>query len=248
MKLLAIDTSTMLASAAVIDADETGIRVLAAQDSGVSTHSENLLGLVSSVFATAGVALADMEAIAVGAGPGSFTGLRIGLATAKGLAYATAKPLWLSSSLAALATDRIARGGVDERLVVAVSDARRNEVFVGCYHASCAGDDGVAVAVAVECVMAPEAVAEAIANPEWRPVVIVGDGAATYAEVLGAAGEIDLEARPTPSAVSVAKLALAGDRVDSLHLGAPAYIRLSEAEIRFPNGNPGGTFAAKPRT
>src|SRR5207248_63177 len=95
-------------------------RVLAALDVETDRHSERILPAIADVLAAAGVTLADVDAVAVGAGPGSFTGLRIGLATAKGLAFAAGKPVWLASSLAGLAWELARVAAADALLVAAL--------------------------------------------------------------------------------------------------------------------------------
>ncbi len=240
MKLLALDTATLVASVAVVDRGPPA-RALAAADSAVDTHSDNLLPLVDQVLTSAGCTIAEIDAIAVGAGPGSFTGLRIGMASAKGLAFAADKPLYAVSSLAALAAE-FARAADPERgapisaLLVPVLDARRDEVFAGFY---AAGPDGLR-AVADERVLPPEALAAAVAELSgFSGALLFGDGVAAYPGELAAVGELRPEARQTPSAIAIAELALAGEPVDVLMRGAPTYLRPSEAEIKFPNGNPG---------
>src|SRR4051812_6985793 len=99
--LLAIDTSTLTASAAVLD----GGRIVVERHAAATQTSEALLPLVDEVLREAGLAPTQLDALACGAGPGSFTGLRIGLATAKGLCFALGKPLLAVSSLAALALE-----------------------------------------------------------------------------------------------------------------------------------------------
>ena len=227
MRILAIDTSTWTASAAIVD--ERGV-VIADGEARTETHSENLLPLIASVVERAGVAAAELDAVAVGAGPGSFTGLRIGLATAKGVAFAAGRPLWVVSSLAALAMDLAEVSSAN--LVVPVLDARRGEIFAGFYDRSIR-------ARAPDAVMAPGALAAAIASVRIsdESQALAGDGLLAYPELasLGAAPG----ARATPSAASVARLALAGDRTDVLGHGAPIYIRPSEAEVKYPDGVPG---------
>jgi tRNA threonylcarbamoyladenosine biosynthesis protein TsaB len=209
MRVLAIDTSTLTASVAVV---VDGV-VVAASEARTGAHSERLMPLVAEVTGRAGVAPRSLDAVAVGAGPGSFTGLRIGMATAKGIAFAAGVPLWLVSSLAALAH------GVPG-LAVGALDARRGEVYAGFYR------DGVAVAA--ERVVPPAELAAAIAaiRGEREPVTVVGD-------IPGA------DHTRTPSAAAVGLLALAGDRVDALAGGAPAYLRPAEAEVKYPHGVPG---------
>lgn len=237
MILLALDTSTLTGSVAVVRSDGAGANVvLASEDDAVSTHSDILLPLVERALATAGVATADLDAIAVGCGPGSFTGLRIGMATAKGLAFAIGAPLWAVSSLAALAQDAAHLAG--DRLIVPAIDARRQEVFAGFYRAT----DGVVSATASERVIAPADLARELSSALGAGVALVGDGAIEYADALAPLAVVE-GARPTPSAIAVATLALATPQTDVLGTGAPVYIRKAEAEIRFPDGNPGGTFS-----
>jgi tRNA threonylcarbamoyladenosine biosynthesis protein TsaB len=166
MRLLAIDTSTWSASAAVVD--EHGA-VIAEGEARTETHSENLLPLIADVVARAGVAARDLDAVAVGAGPGSFTGLRIGLATAKGVAFAAGRPLWIVSSLAALAMDLSLVS--DASLLVPVLDARRGEIFAGYYDRSMR-------ARAADAVLAPGALAAAIASVRTadETFALAGDG------------------------------------------------------------------------
>jgi tRNA threonylcarbamoyladenosine biosynthesis protein TsaB len=227
MRILAIDTSTWTASVAVCD--EHGA-VIAAGEARTETHSENLLPLVADVVARAGVAPAALDAVAVGAGPGSFTGLRIGLATAKGIAFAASRPLWAVSSLAALALDL--RDACAAALLVPVLDARRSEIFAGFY-------DRELRARTAEQVMAPDALAAAIdrvRTPD-EAIALAGDALAVY-PALAALGAVP-GARATPAAAAVARLALAGERTDVLGHGAPVYIRPSEAEVKYPDGVPG---------
>ncbi|MEZ4365450.1 MAG: tRNA (adenosine(37)-N6)-threonylcarbamoyltransferase complex dimerization subunit type 1 TsaB [Kofleriaceae bacterium] len=104
MIVLGLDTATRESSVALVELDgDGGPRVLAARSQGSDAHGDVLVALIDELVAEAGLTPAAVGAIAVGAGPGSFTGLRIGLATGKGLAFALGTPLWLASSLAALA-------------------------------------------------------------------------------------------------------------------------------------------------
>ena len=165
------------------------------------TPTDRVLVLCAQVLAEAGVAAAELTAIAVGAGPGSFTGLRIGLATGKGLAYALGKPLWLASSLAALAYDLAAVTPDDSALLVPALDARRGELYVGCFRRAA---DARLAAVADERVLAPAALADVIAGLGGR-AHLAGDALATYGEALAALPTtVVRHASPrTPSALSL---------------------------------------------
>lgn len=235
--LLSIDTSTLTASAAVVTADG----VARAQVGGVpGTPTDQLLALCERALADAAIAPSALTAIAVGAGPGSFTGLRIGLATAKGLAYALGRPLWLASSLAALAHDLAAVTPDDDGLLVPMLDARRGEIYAAAFRRSATG----LVPVLAECVVPPEALIATLAGL-GAPLHLAGDALEIHGEALAALVATHHPQPRTPSALGVARAALAGSRVDRLHDGAPAYIRPSEAEVKFPDGVPGAMPAAR---
>lgn len=234
MKVLGLDSATLTAGIAIVD----DTRVLAEARHDQSGRTADLLVTLDTTCKRAGVAPTELDAIAVGAGPGSFTGLRIGMATAKGIAFAADRPLWAVSSLAALAMDGATHLANEQLfpyldgLVVAVLDARRGEVFAGCYEAS-----SLAL-VGDERVLAPRELAAWVASHAGdRLVSYAGDAIDAFPEELA-----PLAAtwhRTTPSGTSVARLALAGARVDVLVSGGPTYIRPSEAEVMYPDGVPG---------
>lgn len=239
MKLLGLDTATSTAGIAIVDGD----RVLAEARHDTAGRGADLLVAIDRLCREAGVAPAELDAIAVGAGPGSFTGLRIGMATAKGIAFAAGRPLWAVSSLAALADDAQRELAGDPRnaeaaVICAALDARRGEVFAGCFRSG--------VALAPERVLPPPELAawveEVAGEPraDARTVVFVGDAIAAHPALaaITALGARWLAAR-TPSGGAVARLALAGARVDITLGGAPTYIRPSEAEVKYPEGVPG---------
>ena len=257
MKILGLDTATSRAGIAIVD----GERVLAEARHDTSGRGADLLVAIDQVCRTAGVAPAALDAIAIGAGPGSFTGLRIGMATGKGIAFAAQRPLWAVSSLAALAGDAMQELANDQLLVhadgviCAVLDARRGEVFAGCFRHG--------VALAPERVMAPAElapwVAEVVhaaratdaaraadatraADPEQAELTIsfAGDAIDAHRDVLAALpAHGPWLATRTPSGQAVAWCALAGAHVDITRGGAPTYIRPSEAEVKYPDGVPG---------
>ena len=249
MIVLGLDTATLTSGIAIVDGGgelAAGGRVLAEGRHDASGRHADLLVAIDEVCRRAGVAPTQLEAVAVGAGPGSFTGLRIGMATAKGIAFAAGRPLWIVSSLAALAHDaaealagaagapagapECEAGAAPAGIVAAVLDARRGEVFAGCFRGGALLDP--------ERVMAPEALAAWIGSlAAGAPVRFAGDALAAH-PALAPLADRWLPVH-TPSGVAVARLALAGPREDVLAGGAPSYIRPSEAEVKYPDGVPG---------
>jgi tRNA threonylcarbamoyladenosine biosynthesis protein TsaB len=231
MKVLGLDTATLTAGIAIVDDDH----VLAEARHDSRRRSADLLVAIDELCRVAGLGPTELDAIAIGAGPGSFTGLRIGMATAKGIAFAAARPLWAVSSLAAVAEDaRLELGSRQlptRGVIVAVLDARRGEVFAGCYR------DGALLGE--ERVLPPAELASWAASLAGElPTSFAGDALATHAEVLAPLADRWLPVS-TPSGSAVARLALAGPRTDVLVGGAPSYIRAPEAEIKYPDGVPG---------
>lgn len=246
MKVLGLDTATLTSGIAIVD----DRKVLAEARHDGSARTADLLVAIDRVCKEAGVAPMELDAVAVGAGPGSFTGLRIGMATAKGIAFATGKPLWAVSSLAALAWDGRATVNVNDRLdeyysdiYFAVLDARRGEVFAGAYWLAGErwaqlGEERV-LSPADFVTWAHELVEGVAPRPDPLPHVrFAGDGIDAYPDALASRRDHWLAPR-TPSGVAVAKLALSGTRVDVLVGGGPTYIRPSEAEVMYPDGVPG---------
>ncbi|MCS5637186.1 MAG: tRNA (adenosine(37)-N6)-threonylcarbamoyltransferase complex dimerization subunit type 1 TsaB [Myxococcota bacterium] len=229
---LALETATATASVALL----RGSRVLArASGPDGQHHSETLLPMIDEALASAGAGLADVGAFAVSIGPGAFTSLRIGLATLKGLAFASPCPAVAVSTLQALAlTAERAHPGPAGGVTVPVLDARRGEVYAGAYaNADLAGSLAALAPVAPESVYA--AAALALALPQGGR--LVGEGASVVAEWLlaDAAGPWSVEAGPpsVPDAVAVGLLGLArlsaggGGPVAEL---VPHYLRRAEAE------------------
>jgi tRNA threonylcarbamoyladenosine biosynthesis protein TsaB len=218
--LLALETSVPTARVAVIDPDG---RPRARAEKTAVRHSSNLLRLCDEALRAAGVGVAELSAIACGAGPGSFTGLRVGLALAKGLALPTGLPLVLVSSLEALARDL---GGAPGALLIPCIDAGKDQVYARFYRVTPAGP----VAVDDEWVIDPGALAERITARGEASVTAGGTGVdryrAIFAPALGEAALV-LDA-PGPSALAVGGLALARlarGEIDDLGRAVPAYGR-----------------------
>lgn len=225
MIVLGIETATPYGGAALwVDG---GIVAEEANDGAVS-HSQRLMPAIERVLHSAKCELSAIDGIAVSIGPGSFTGLRIGLAIAKTLAHSEGKPIVAVSTLEALAL-RAARADV---LIAPMLDARRNEIFGAIFKSS---DDGTNLErLSPDVVERPETFAERIT----MPTIAVGSGALRYAQLLQehlqkrvifAEGEIN-----HPSAGVVAQLGarkLAEGLAANVLTLEPVYVRKSDAEI-----------------
>jgi tRNA threonylcarbamoyladenosine biosynthesis protein TsaB len=220
MLLLAIETSARGSDVAVV----RGEAVLAERRSEAPNVAAYLLDEVEQALAAAGATLRDLGGVACGLGPGAFTGLRVGLATAKGLAYALGLPLCGVPSLEALALRAAPQAG--GRILAPVVDARRGEVYAAAY-----GPD--LSPRLEECVRTPEALAQ-ILGALPGAVVAFGEGALQFEAILGVPvlGDPDL-ALPGAREVGV----LAARRWDRAVSGAalwalaPVYVRPSDAEL-----------------
>ena len=147
--ILAIETSSELASCALLNGDT----VISRESSGVRTHSQSVLPMVQELLAEAGVALADCDALAFGAGPGSFTGVRTACGVAQGLAFGAGLPVLPLVTLDAMALACRERSGAGD--ILAVLDARMGEVYWAQYRWA----DGALQVVSAPALCAPEAVA-----------------------------------------------------------------------------------------
>lgn len=223
MLILAMDTSAKAASCALWRDDTLlGEYFLNA----ALTHSQTILPMVEHLLHSARVTPAQVECYAVAAGPGSFTGLRIGIAAAKGMAFATGAPCAAVSTLEALAENMAATPGV----VVPVMDARRQQVYTACFSAQ----NGVLTRMGEDAALSLQELHGRLAALAPQPVTLVGDGA-----VLCKAAMQDLAhvaVAPVPlrvgRAASVAAVAarLPPERLCSARDLAPAYLRLPQAE------------------
>lgn len=226
MKILGIDSSGLVASAAVTVDD---LLVSEFTVNNKQTHSQTLLPMIDRVVAMSGISLEELDGIAVSAGPGSFTGLRIGSSTAKGMALALGKPIIPVPTLEGLAYRLAYADGV----VCPLMDARRNQVYTGIYRF---GESG-----ALECIMQQAAVelSEVIQriNELGEKVHYLGDGTAVYQEILQKETEVAFDIAPLhlnrQSAAAVAALGAIylkqGKGVDARE-HTPVYLRQSQAE------------------
>lgn len=192
--------------------------------------SEALLPAVLAILADVGLAPAALAAIAVSIGPGSFTGLRVGVATAKGLAFGVEQRVVAVPTLAALAARGAALSPAPQ--VVATLDARRGELYAAAHR----GDDPLAPPLWGPAVMTVEALAARLAAA--GSAVVVGEGASALETAVGAAaGRIRWLGPPegAPDAAWVGRLGAAllarGGGIAAADL-APVYVRRAEAEVR----------------
>jgi len=226
MKLLTIDTSTTTCSVALSIDGNLVAEYLSNQG---RTLSARLLDCVDLLLKGSGLAMADLDGFGVALGPGSFTGLRVGVATVKGLALATGKPVAGFSSLAMLAMNL----PWSIHPVCPMFDARKKEVYAGLY--ACCDLPRPLVA---DCVAPPEVFLDRLEGP----AIFVGEGAVRYRElIIARLGEKALFAPASvqlPRAAAGALLAAGafarGETVHPAHL-LPVYIRPSEAELALLN-------------
>lgn len=179
MTVLGVETATAVCGAALV---RDGVLVSLRELEQAHVHAERLPGCIGGVLQEAGCAPGALDAVAVSAGPGSFTGLRIGLSTAKGLVYATGVALVAVPTLHALAMRLVREGtGGREAWILAALDARRDEVYAQIFRVA---GDGVEPAEEVR-----DLTAAALAGYVLgRPVMVTGDGAGKAGRALAAAG------------------------------------------------------------
>jgi len=219
--VLALDSASRHCSVAVCDAE--GVRAEASEASG-ETHARHMMVLIDEVLRCAGLAMGQIDGIAVCRGPGSFTGVRIAMATAKGLAAAAGLPLVGVSSLAALAWPLSDFPG----WICPMLDARRHEVYFARYRAA---HGGLATVVEAQ-VGSPEQAAAGIDGP----ALFVGEGALAYAARLQTAvgrnwrlAEGHRHAIHAVHVAALAREALSAGQDESLRL-VPLYLRPSYAK------------------
>ena len=222
MKILSVDTSTATCTVGVADGD----RLLAESvNSNGQTHVRHLMGMIHKALGTSGVSIREIDGFAVVTGPGTFTGLRIGIGTVKGLACALSRPVVGVTSLAALA----AQADLPTKLVCPVIDARRGEVYYGLY----APTQGEPVPAGMHHVAPPSELARNIRDS----CQFIGNGARLYREIfeaaLGPLFQFSPSCRDTICAKTLSRLALKRFQkhdTQTLPGVVPYYIRRSDAE------------------
>jgi tRNA threonylcarbamoyladenosine biosynthesis protein TsaB len=221
LRVLGLDTSTSRASVGLFD----GAVVAEQCEPAKGSHAVSLLPLIDAVLAAAGSSTADLDGIAISSGPGSFSGLRIGMSVAKGLAYAMRVPLLAVSTLEALA-----RSVADhEDPICALLDARKHELYTACFDAPRRGWRRLTPDILVT----PEALLRLL-PPRC---VMIGDALDTYGEFLRRALGARVTLLPfehySPRGAVVAQMGWEGlQRGETADLPElePFYIRPSDAE------------------
>ena len=224
MKILALETSAKSVSAAVV---ENGAVLAAAYQNMGLTHSVTRMPLIDSMLKNAGLTAKDMDLIAAAAGPGSFTGLRIGVSAAKGLAWALELPCCGVSTLEAMAENARAFEGT----VICAMDARRQQIYNAVFDCR----DGALTRRCEDRAVALEVLAEELKNDNNRKI-IVGDGAQlcyTYLLEHGIACRLappdSLYQKAAGVGLAAERMAAEGRTVTAQEL-RPVYLRLSQAE------------------
>jgi len=244
MKILAIETSTMLGGIAIMD-DLSGL-IAEVRLNVKSTHSERLMTEIAHVLKQAELKVSDIDVFAIAIGPGSFTGLRIGLSAAKGFSYATGKPIVSVPTLEALAWNF----PYCRHPVCTLLDARKKEVYAALFK----WEDGGFIRLRDEVSIKVDKLLGRIneSNPPLPPfskggeggfsdkrVVFTGEGAILYRdkiiEVMGNKAIFASPEKIVPSPANVAsigiKKAIKGEFSEPVSL-VPFYIRRSEAELK----------------
>lgn len=225
MNILAIDSSGLAASCAVLSGDVIRAEFFVCNK---LTHSETLLPMVDKTIDASGLTLAEMDAVAVSKGPGSFTGLRIGSATAKGLAEAIGKPVIGVPTVDALAMNL---PGFDGN-IVPLMDARRDETYTGIY-----SFDGEDLTVIREQCAVPLRDILSDVNQRQKKTAFLGDGIKVFADRIKKECTVPYMIAPADHrlqrassvAVLAAKYFVAGKYSDALEY-VPVYLRVSQAE------------------
>ncbi|MFZ5648248.1 MAG: tRNA (adenosine(37)-N6)-threonylcarbamoyltransferase complex dimerization subunit type 1 TsaB [Bacillota bacterium] len=229
MYVLGIESATPVAGVAVVYKD----RVLAERMiNSRKTHSGHLLPMIKSVIEEARIRPGDIGGVAVSSGPGSFTGLRIGMSTAKTLAQVWRVPVVGVSTLEALAYPLTGLAN----LICPVLNARKNEVYTAVYD----GADGNLKKLAGPLALKPEELAKLLTGWADRSVTFMGDGVDEYrdrlAELVGARACFVPGMTSHPRGASVAWIGWnkldRGEGLDPIAL-LPDYVRLSEAEVKW---------------
>jgi tRNA threonylcarbamoyladenosine biosynthesis protein TsaB len=225
MKLLAVETSTMLGGIAIMDDD----KLVAESRLNVRvTHSERIMKEIDHALQGAAIDIAGIDVFGISIGPGSFTGLRVGLSTVKGLVYATGKELVTVSTLEAMAWNV----PFSRHQVCTMLDARRKEIYVAIFRWSDSGFERIVDERTLSI--------EALLGMIDKETIFIGEGALLYRDAITQAladkalfgAPQHMVPSPANTALLCMKKAVKGEYTDALK-AVPSYHRRSEAEIKF---------------
>ena len=225
MRILGIESSSLVASAAIY---EDGITMAEYTVDFKMTHSQTLLPMIDEMVKLVGIDLNTIDAIAVAAGPGSFTGLRIGSATAKGLGLALKKPLVAVPTVEGLAYNLYDTQG----LICPIMDARRKQVYTGIYRF----EDHRLVTVEDQMAVPMEELITKL-NAYQQPVTFLGDGVPVFKDMIAEKLTVPYTFAPAhvnkQRAAAVAALGLVyykEGKIQTAMEHIPDYLRVSQAE------------------
>jgi len=225
MNILGIDSSGLVASVA-LQSDDKLVGEYTIHNK--KTHSQTLLPMIHDMLEMADVSVKELDAIAIASGPGSFTGLRIGAATAKGLGGALSIPLIAVPTLEGLAYNLAGA----EALVCPIMDARRQQTYTGLYDFT----DGRMNTILPQCVVMIEEIVDQI-NELGRRVIFLGDGVDVFRDYINEHVKVDYDFAPAmcnkqrASAVAcLGQVLYEQGRVENAADHKPEYLRLSQAE------------------
>ena len=230
MKILAIDSSGLVASAAIWEGDpgERGCILALSSTDYKKTHSQTLLPMIDSICRETSNTAGDFDAVAISAGPGSFTGLRIGSATAKAIAMAAEAPVIEVPTLAGLAYNLWGAGAY----VCPMMDARRNQVYTALYGFE---NGNLVTHIEGEAVAVEDMIGRV--NALGKEVIFLGDGADAYKKILESSVTVPLRFAPAHlNRQSAASVAVLGSKMyaEGAYVNAddhsPVYLRVSQAE------------------
>ena len=227
MKILGIETATNLCAAAIV---ENGMVLAEHSSDSPHVHSEKLISIINQCFDDSKLTINSIDGIAVSIGPGSFTGLRIGLSVAKGLSYASGKPLAAVSTLKGLAMWGVARNSIQQiEFVLPLLDALRDEVYTALYRLEGKDLHEIIPSSAMS-------VAHLINQlPVKKKILILGDGAEKFEQIFKKADNYDFNAyiilQKSFNHCSAAIIAQIGDEMIKTQEGAditslePLYVK-----------------------
>ena len=230
MKILGIESAALVASVAIVDEDVT---IAEYTTNFKKTHSETLLPMLDEIVKMTGISLSELSAIAVSGGPGSFTGLRIGAASAKGLGLSLDLPLIHVPTLDAMALNIYS----SDALIVPIMDARRNQVYTGIYKNDTKKLEVKVPSMAVSIDELFEILKETDAKEKTGRAIFLGDGVPVFREYIDKNLEISHDFAPAnlnrQRASNIAMLGMemmkAGNIISADDM-RPEYLRKSQAE------------------